>query len=440
MSSSFSDRRSLVAGGAATDRQARDKLAAARVWLMKHKPFFGVLARAFRLVPSNATAAFRLLPDDSLLYLPLSILRMSFPQLCARLAHLSLHAALGAFRRRQEREERRWNVAHDLAIEPLLDAAGLSCRAKDVGSEVLAAGASAEAYFAMLKPSAEPEAEWCDLCDSVPEESPGQHPPGGSGTEASKADADPKNGSDPNPSKPESATESIEDKGRELEWKLRLVAALEEEARSGGRTFGDQPAWIEEMLRARIRPTVPWSAALQRSLSALQRSGRSFLRPSRRMSALAEEESSWPSTVTMPGRRIEHAGLLAVVVDTSASITTAMLERFLTEVVSVATAEGIDEVRLLQADAAVTADRVLFGAELLFEPIAIFGRGGSNFEPALMRLQADAVEQGRPFTAVYLSDLDGHFGPAPTHVDVLWVAPIKPKQPPPFGTLLLLEP
>lgn len=437
MAGSSADRKTLHSDWDGAVRQSRDKLAASRVWLLKHKPFFGVLARAFRPLASDRTAGFRLWPDDTLWFQPLTVLRMTFPALCARLAHLSLHAALGAFSRRAEREPRRWNVAHDLAIEPLLQAAGLACGAVHGHFSALPAGASAEAYFEELGEDVQPEPIWCDLCDSAPDSDAVQPPPGGQSGDAAGS-----NGSDKEQGPPREAArgnKAVEEKGRELEWKLRLVAALEEEARSGGRTFGDQPAWIEEMLQARIRPAARWSAVLQRSLSSLQRSGRSFLRPSRRMSALVDEHKQWPSTVTMPGRRIEHAGLLAVVVDTSASIAVPMLERFLAEVVSVATAEGIDEIRLIQADAAVTSDSVLFAAELLFQPIAIVGRGGSDFAPALARLDADAVRQGRPFTAVYLSDLDGHHGSAPQHVDVLWVSPRRPKVAPPFGKVLLLD-
>lgn len=435
MVASGSEQVALVSNWDGATRQARDKLAASRVWLLKHKPFFGVLARAFRLLASEKTAGFRLLPNDVLLFHPVLVLRLGFPALCARLAHISLHAALGAFGRRGERDVRRWNVAHDLAIEPLLRAAGLACAEAHGQFLSLREGASAEAYFDILDEGTEPLPEWCDLCDSQPEESENQRPPTGA-SPSGNADGDGQRDATSDEPQPSSA---IDDKGRELEWKLRLVAALEEEARSGGRTFGDQPAWIEQMLQARIRPAARWSAVLQRSLSSLQRNGRSFLRPSRRMSALLGDHKEWPETVTMPGRKIEHAGMLAVVIDTSASIAVKTLERFLAEVVSVATAEGIDELRLLQADAVVTSDQVLFSAELLFQPLAIVGRGGTCFAPALEKLERDAKRQGQPFTVVYLSDLDGKFGGKPTHLDVLWVAPALPKVAPPFGRVLLLD-
>ena len=86
------------------DRQALDKLAAARIWLTKERPLLGVLARPLRPEISRAlTSPLAILPDDRLLVQPELALRTPFPQLCARVAHVTLHAALGGFARRGQR-------------------------------------------------------------------------------------------------------------------------------------------------------------------------------------------------------------------------------------------------------------------------------------------------------------------------------------------------
>ena len=56
--------------------------------------------------------------------------------------------------------------------------------------------------------------------------------------------------------------------------------------------------------------------------------------------------------------------------------------------------EGIDEVRVLQADVTVTRDETIFAAELLFEEIAMTGRGGTSFVPALTQLAEEAERFG----------------------------------------------
>jgi predicted metal-dependent peptidase len=445
----------LYADPAAAAQQAVDKIAAARVWLLKEKPFFGVLARALVVEPTLAVPAFRLTPDDRLRANALIVLELRFPLLCARLAHLCLHAALGAFARRTTREPLRWNVAHDLAVDPLLHAAGLAVGAGLPGFE-LPRGASAEEYYALLPEGVRPDDAWCDLADPPP---PPDAPPAGNFTRQDDGEGDdPGDGHDPQRPGAEREPDEgdreegdgdgdegngeeqspLETRARELQWKMRLGAALEEEIASGGKTFGEIPAWIEEMVRATIEPPPEWSAVLQRSISMLARTDRTFMRPSRRMSALAGPDGAWPDVVSMPGRRVVPAGKLVSVVDTSSSIDAAMLARFLGSLAAVATAEGFDEVRLVQADAEVTRDETVFAAELLFQEVAIVGRGGTDFGPALRALAAESKRFAERYTVVYLTDLDGRFPTAAeVHpLDVVWVVAGKVAQVPPFGRVL----
>src|SRR6266542_590334 len=128
---------------------ALDKIAAARVWLLKEKPFFGVLSRALYVEPRTDVRAFRLYPDDRLAVHPLVVLRTPFPALCARLAHISLHAALGGFVRRGERDARKWNLAHDIAIDPPVRGSGLPLGLPPPPDD-LPPGSSAEEIFAAL--------------------------------------------------------------------------------------------------------------------------------------------------------------------------------------------------------------------------------------------------------------------------------------------------
>jgi predicted metal-dependent peptidase len=230
----------------------------------------------------------------------------------------------------------------------------------------------------------------------------------------------------------------LEARARELQWKMRLGAALEEEIASGGKTFGEVPAWIDELVQATIEPPPDWSATLQRSIAMLTRTGRTFLRPSRRMSALAGADGAWPEVVAMPGRRVQPAGRLVTVVDTSSSIDPATLARFLGALAAVATAEGFDEIRLVQADAAVTRDETVLAAELLFQQVAVVGRGGTDFGPALRALAEESRRLGERYTVVYLTDLDGKMPPAEAArpLEVLWVVPGKAPMAPPFGKVV----
>jgi predicted metal-dependent peptidase len=453
----------LYANPAAAAAQAVDKIAAARVWLLKEKPFFGVLARALQVEPTLAVAAFRLTPDDRLRVNALVVLEIRFPLLCARLAHLCLHAALGAFVRRTTRDPLRWNLAHDLAIDPLLRAAALtvSAMSQRAPSFELPPGASAEEYYALLADGMRPDDAWCDLADPPP---PPDAPPAGNFTRQDDGEGnDPGEGKNPDApgdgpapdepadpgedeehdqggDEPDDEPSPMETRARELQWKMRLGAALEEEIASGGKTFGEVPAWIEEMVAATIEPPPDWSATLQRAVATLVRTDRTFLRPSRRMSALAGADGAWPSVVAMPGRRVLPGGKLVAVIDTSSSVDVSTLARFLGALASVATAEGFDEIRLVQADAEVTRDELVFAAELFFQKVAIVGRGGTSFAPALLALARESKRDAERYTVVYLTDLDGVFPNAAdvAHLDVLWVVPGKPARVPPFGRVVAM--
>jgi predicted metal-dependent peptidase len=411
---------------AALAASALDKVAAARVWLLKEKPFFGVLARALAVEPRGDERSLRLYPDDRLAAGSVAVARMPFPSLCARLAHVALHAALGGFARRGARDAARWNVAHDAAIDPLLRGAGLGAGLPLISGE-FPAGASAEEIFPLLPEDARPAAGDWDLADPPMPERP------------DAPAAPPDTGVRPEPAAPGKAS-SVEEQARALAWKMRLTTALQEERASGGKTWGDVPAWIDEMIRVTLEPPPSWTVLLQRSVASLARTDRTWLRPSRRMSALAAADGFWPELVTMPGRKVVMSGQLVAVVDTSGSIDELTLGRFIGAVASAAAAEGIEQVRLMQADSEITSDEVVSPAELLTEKIAIRGRGGTSFVPALTRLIEESRREVERFSVVYLTDLEGMLPRSrdARALDVLWVVPRKPRRKPPFGVVVAM--
>ncbi len=433
----------------AAARGALDKIAAARVWLLKEKPFFGVLARALVVDPAPRLPSLaRLSPGDRLLVHPQAVLALPFPSLCARLAHIAMHAALTAMARQANRTPARWNVAHDLAIEPLVRAANLPCASGDLPAW-LKGGMSAEEIYELLPEDAAPAPEWCDLCDAPkPPDEERSSPPGAPrGTNAPQdAGADPGQseaadaaGGEDGASPDHDELEPHEVRAQELTWKMRLAEALHADRASGGKTWGATPAWIDAMVGAVIAPPPNWTVLLQRSVAALARSERSFLRPSRRQSAVAFDAGElWPDLVSMPGRKVVQAGQLVAIVDTSASMSEELIAQALGSICAAATAEGVDEVRLIQADAAITSDEIVSPADLLTRKIAVKGRGGTSFGPALTKLALEAARTGERFTAVYVTDLDGSFPEKKSvrGIEVLWVTPIK--RPVPFGRVLRL--
>ncbi|MGA7800454.1 MAG: hypothetical protein WCC36_06555, partial [Gammaproteobacteria bacterium] len=102
------------------------KLSAARARLILDKPFLGALVLRLPLraadagwCPTTATDA------RALYYNPDYVQSLSVEQTQFMLAHEALHCALSHFARREHRARQRWDVACDLAVNPLLLKDGL---------------------------------------------------------------------------------------------------------------------------------------------------------------------------------------------------------------------------------------------------------------------------------------------------------------------------
>lgn len=420
---------------------AREKIAAARIWLLRERPFFGVLARYLVVEPSDATEAFRLLPDDRLLVRAESVANLPFTFLCGRLAHITLHAALRAFRRADGRDAARWNRAHDLAIDPLVRAASLDDLPIERPSDVRE-GMAAETVFELLAEDAAPPSGHWDLADPPGLPPPPIAPPplggGGSGGEDTDEDATRL----PLPGMPSFDSVSASDE-RDVVWKLRLAEAMQADVEAGGKTWGHLPAWAKEWIRATLEPPPRWEVVLQGAMAGLVRTRRSFLRPSRRLAAVHAalgEDRGEDWVVSMPGRKVEPVGRLVAVLDTSGSVPASALARALGAIASAASAEGLDEVRVVQCDATITHDTVLSPAELYLQRFEIVGRGGTDLRPPLLLLAADARRDGAKLTVVYVTDLDGPLPRADevASLDVLWVVATPPTTRPSFGRVVQL--
>jgi predicted metal-dependent peptidase len=169
----------------------------------------------------------------------------------------------------------------------------------------------------------------------------------------------------------------------------------------------------------------PWQLALQRWMESVAPGERTFTRPSRR-------ESGAPDVV-LPGR-LRQGWLLNVVLDTSASMTDD-LPRALGAIADFCDAAGVDQVRLVQCDAAVTADAFVDPADLA--SCEIGGYGGSDLTPALEHLADDA----RTRAVVVLTDGDVGFPADAPPYDVLWVLPRASMTgfAPPYGRVVTME-
>ncbi len=119
--------------------------------------------------------------------------------------------------------------------------------------------------------------------------------------------------------------------------------------------------------------------------------------------------------MVLPGRQ-RSTLMLNVVLDTSASMT-ADIPLALGALADFCEAVGVDEIRLLQCDAAVTADETLSPAELA--EYEVKGYGGSDLTAALLAL----AEDPRVTAAIVITDGDISFPSDAMPYAVLWAVP-----------------
>jgi predicted metal-dependent peptidase len=165
--------------------------------------------------------------------------------------------------------------------------------------------------------------------------------------------------------------------------------------------------------------------ALQTWLEGVVPGERTFVRPSRRGSDRHD--------VIMPGRK-RDAWMLNVVLDTSGSMSEE-IPRALGAIADFCDAAGVDDIRLVQCDTAVTADEILSPAMLATYEIS--GYGGSDLTPAMLALADDP----RVTAAIVLTDGDITFPQEPMPYAVLWVlAPQgSPAFQPPYGRVITMQ-
>jgi predicted metal-dependent peptidase len=410
------------------------KLCAARTRLILDRPFLGALALRLPLVearrewcPTAATDA------RKLYYNPDYVESLSLGQTQFLLAHLALHCALSHFARRQHRVRHRWDLACDLAINPLLVDEGLS-----PPPEVLVLddyrGMTAEEIYPLLDEDDRTETLDQHLFDDDSSEGgrregggkterPRQPDPqargGGDGPlrrggEGAQGEGDRDGGAErPPPLAPD------EREALRVQWQQRLAGAAQQ-AMQAGKLGGTLARLVDHLLE----PNLPWRALLARYMSQAARDDYSYLRPSGRREGPAIHPSLRSAQVDV-----------VVALDTSGSVSEAELAEFVAEIDAL---KGQVRARLtlLACDAALAGDGPweFEPWEELRLPRAFRGGGGTSFVPVFRYLEA---EGRRPDLLVYFTDARGEFPPTEPGYPVVWL--VKGRERVPWGERVQLN-
>jgi predicted metal-dependent peptidase len=391
----------------------------ARTTLLLDHPFFGTLL--FRLgarpSPSIATMA---TDGMSLFYNPEFVATLNAAELTGVLAHEVMHPALQHHTRRGDRDQARWNMACDYAINPILLDAGLTLP-KDVLIDNRFRGMSAERIYNLIE-----EDEKQEGSTGQTESQPGN---GSGGSEDGSLHGE-GGGSEPNaPSTPGGvgqvldAPEPEAESGPSVSEQAREWQIAVEQAETVAKVAGKLPGGAVRALEASHAAKVDWRELLRRAWSDSIPADYSWARPNRR--------HVW-SGLYLPGITSEGVGEIAIAVDCSGSVSSRQLGLFEAEIRSILAGQRPHLVHVLYFDAVIQKVETYEGGQPV--SLAPVGGGGTDFRPCFDWLHEHGIV---PQTLVFLTDLCGTFPSEAPAYPVIWATTEDRRAP--FGQVVPME-
>ena len=355
------------------------RISTVRTRLVARLPFFGYLALKLRpriARPEDSIQTAAVAPDGTLIFNEEFLSKMSDKELAFTVCHEVLHPAMLAFERMQGRLLDLWNIAHDHAINLIID------EMKDANIEVPRdalcdhqyKGWSAEEIYddllkdtkivqiaksrgqkriqkGLIKPGQDPADGKCKDTGKQPG---GKKPQKGQGQgrEGQRDAANDRLGGDLRPDLGDTQDGQNAARGDRAaqdrlatEWKISIIAAADRVKNSPGR--GTLPAGLVRLIAEITESRINWIERLSRWVGENgKKRDYTFARPSRRSESVGQY---------LPSMKKYGVCDVAVMVDTSGSISQHQLQEGVAEVHGVCEDLGIG-VRVLVCDADVHQD------------------------------------------------------------------------------------
>ena len=386
----------------------------ARTALVLDHPFFGSLL--FRLKSSECRSIPTMATDGvSLFYNPDFVETLNAATLAGTLAHEVMHPALHHHVRRSGRDPKRWNIACDYAINPLLVDAGLSLPEGVLLDNRFRAMSAEQIYNLLDSDAAQGASGGDDGNESGGEGRDAEQPLAGGENEVSAPVTEGGIGQvldAPAPDE-ESSTVTVEEEVRE--WDIAVSQAT-----TVARQAGKVPAGLNRTLEGAAEAAVDWRELLRRLWSETTPADYSWMRPNRR--------HLWTG-LYLPGVVREGVGEVAIAVDCSGSVGARQLRLFEAEVRSILEGQRPERVYVLYFDTVVQkVETYEAGQRIDLNPV---GGGGTEFGPCFEWLEERGI---RPQSLVFLTDLYGSFPPSGPAYPVLWASTGSQKAP--FGEVI----
>jgi len=393
----------------------------ARTTLLLDHPFFGTLL--FRLGAQARSSIATMATDGVSLYFnPQFVETLSAAEIAGTLAHEVMHPALQHHTRRGGRNPRRWNMACDYAINPMLVDAGLTLP-KDVLLDNRFRGMSAERIYNLLEEEEQNQSSSTDAESESQDHSADSD--GSSKSNSSEEEMD-------EPRAPQTpggigqvldAPEPENGEGNTVAEQARDWQIAVEQAENVAKLAGKLPAGVTRSLKAAASAGVDWRELLRRAWSETIPADYSWTRPNRR--------HVWAG-LYLPGVVCEGVGEICIAVDCSGSINARQLGLFEAEIRSILAGQQPRLIHVLYFDTEVQkADVYEAGQPIVLTPV---GGGGTNFASCFRWLEERGIV---PQTLVFLTDLCGAFPKNAPAYPVLWASTESRRAP--FGQVIPME-
>ena len=396
---------------------AKEKITKARASLVLTAPFFASLALRMNLV-ADATCDTMWVDGHAMGYNPAFIAPLPLEQVKGLICHEVMHIACHHNTRRGERDFQNWNIACDYAIDPIVKNAGFVQPWESINPTYH--NWEAEKIFKDLLQRRQDNNREGGKDGAAGQDSPAQD----NKNNNAQTDKQPKCSFGEvrdYPGKNGGKASAAEKRQAEQEQKIAVKQAAQI-----AKAQGTLPQSLERLINEITEPKIPWREVLARFLTEPARNDYSWQMPNRRFIHQG---------LYLPELKNPELGLIALLVDTSGSISQQDLNQFAAEMHSLLAAYKT-ELMVIYVDAAVQGVEFI-ASDNTDMNLELKGGGGTDYRPGFDWLH----EQGHmPTAAVYLTD--GYCNSFPHEPDfpTLWVLTQKSDYfKPPFGEMLVIN-
>lgn len=356
----------------------------AKTWLMSFAPFYGSMALFMEFVERKDLNPPTMATDGTRIYYHPDFVTSITKEECAGvIAHEVLHRVLKHHLRRGLRDPLKWNIAADLAINPLLVSDGFK----------LPAGALISQEFQKMSSEA--------IYNRLPDQK------GGGGGKGSGKGAGTGSGQDwGQVMDAPGIGEMTEAEQHAAETEVDIATR---QAATAAKMAGKLPGHLSEFIEAATEPKVDWRERIRTVVGHSRPDDFTWSRPNRSiLGALG---------LYLPGMRKSGCGPIVVVIDTSGSISDKEASAYLAEINGIIEECSPEKAILIQCDTHIRHIEEKTDGQPL-TGIKIHGRGGTDFrEPFKWVEKQDFV----PDALVYLTDLYGSEPEEAPPYPVYWV-------------------